>query len=78
MADQKLLLEEKLIDLVRERPHLYSKQHKDYKNKMVKANAWVSIGEKIGKSGELLIRISYTESKILNKGLIMVLVMSKI
>lgn len=44
-----------LIELYRERPFLYNKEHRDFKNKIIKDNAWNEIStimqnENYGKS----------------------------
>ena len=44
-------LKEAVIDSVREHPCLYNKSNKDYKDKIVKENAWTSISQKLGKNG---------------------------
>jgi len=53
MADDKLAYEERLIELVKERPHLYLRRHKDYKNKAMKEVAWTGIGNQLGKPGDV-------------------------
>ncbi|CAL8104452.1 unnamed protein product [Orchesella dallaii] len=44
--------EEILINLVSEHPYLYDKKHEDFMDKIKKANAWTSIGEKLLCNGD--------------------------
>jgi len=41
------VVEEKLIDLVRERPILYDKAHPNYKDRNMKENTWTRIQEQL-------------------------------
>ena len=45
IADNKLLLEEKLIGFVHQRPFLYDMSHVDYRNSKAKELAWLKISE---------------------------------
>ena len=43
---------EELIDLVREKPHLYNPQSTDYKNASMRDNSWAEIGETLSVSAD--------------------------
>lgn len=45
MATDKLLLDEKLIGLVQDRPFLYDMSHCEYRATKNKENAWIKIAE---------------------------------
>lgn len=48
--------DEKLIDYVEKEPILYDVAHTNYRNALMKANAWIEIGKEIGRDGEYFIK----------------------
>lgn len=47
--------DELLIDLVRSRPYLYDKTHREYKDMKMKENAWGEMADVMNMTGKLII-----------------------